>query len=106
MNITYVNWPGTVIISVLFTTFGLIALVSPFTIARIIVAWPRFIFSRLFRAENIPPTVYDAIRLIDDREAYTQRFWYQILMFRVGGGLALLASCCLISMMISAIGQQ
>ena len=105
MNITYINWPGTVIILVLFIVFGLVALISPFTIARIMVAWPKFIFSKLFEEDDIPSTVRDAINLIDDRDAYNQRFWYQILMFRIGGSFALLASCCLMSMMISAISK-
>ena len=74
-----------------------VSLVSPITVMRILMRWPKFIFPRLFSEEQIRPLTREAMRLIDeDPREYGRRFWYQLLMLRITGVIALLMSLILL----------
>jgi len=69
---------------------GFVCLVSPMTVMRIVMRWPKFIFPKLFRDKEIRPLAREAMRLIDDDpKEYARRFWYQLLILRVSGIIAL-----------------
>ena len=87
------------------SVFGLIAVVSPVTIARVMMLWPRFIFPILLDKTMIPSKARDALDLSRrDPNEYARRFWYQLLIFRISGAIALLIVT--VTLVISILGQQ
>jgi succinate dehydrogenase hydrophobic anchor subunit len=70
---------------------GVVCLFSPMTVIQTVMRWPKFIFPKLFRDEEIRPLAREAMRLIDENpREYARRFWYQLLMIRVSGIIAFL----------------
>jgi len=72
---------------------------------RIVMRWPKFIFPKLFREEEIRPLAREAMRLIDeDPKEYARRFWYQLLMLRISGIIALVIF--LVSLLIVVVSPR
>lgn len=70
---------------------GVVCLFSPMTVVHVVMRWPKFIFPKLFREEDIRPLAREAMRLIDENpREYVRRFWYQLLIIRVSGIIAFL----------------
>lgn len=70
---------------------GIVCLFLPKTVIHVVMRWPKFIFPKLFREEEISPLAREAMRLIDENpREYARRFWYQLLIIRVSGIIALL----------------
>jgi hypothetical protein len=66
-------------------------------IIQITMLWPKFIFSKLFRPEDLSPTLRRAIYLLNnDLDTYAHEFSSQILSIRITGILALLMSSCVV----------
>jgi hypothetical protein len=76
--------------------YGLVACFFPFTVARLLVLWPKFVASKIFRDNAIPSKAKEAMALINDPEAYQEQFGYQLLIIRATGGFILLLFCCMI----------
>lgn len=71
------------------STVGIVCLISPITIMQIAMRWPKFIFPKLFRDEEIRPLARQAMQLIDENpREYARRFWYQLLIIRISGIIA------------------
>ncbi len=100
MNTAIINWPGMVIFLTVIFLFGTISTIWPIKIARIITLWPRFIYSKLFKSDDIPSSIREASNLIDDPEAYSQEFHQQLLMLRISGGIALLMFFCIVVVLV------
>lgn len=70
--------------------YGLIALLSPITVAAALVRWAEFATFGVFRREDLRPTTAEMIRLIhEDRGEYARRFHFQIIVIRATGLSAL-----------------
>lgn len=95
-------WVKDIMLLLLLLVTGLTCLLSPVTVMKIAMLWPKFIFSKLFREDEIRPLARDALRLIDeDTEEYAQRFWYQLLILRISGVIALLMFFVVLLMVIA-----
>jgi uncharacterized membrane protein len=95
-------WIKDIVLLLTLLVVGLVCLFSPITAAKVFMLWPKFIFPKFFRKDDIRPIARDALRLIDeDPEEYTRRFWYQLLMFRISGVVALMMFAILLLMVIA-----
>ncbi|NIP23606.1 MAG: hypothetical protein GWO38_07245 [Phycisphaerae bacterium] len=95
MNTDIVNWPGTVIFIIVALPMGIIATVYPMVIIKMLIWWPRFILSRLYREGELRPKTRLALDLIDkDPETYAAKTWPQVWSIRVSGVILLLMACC------------
>jgi hypothetical protein len=69
---------------------GLPLLIRPMILLRLAYRWPRLVFPLLVDPQRVPITAREALRLIDqDPREYARRFWLQLLLVRVAGGVAL-----------------
>lgn len=83
----------TSLIFLLFLLFlGLIMVLSPLSAMRVLMRWPKFIFPRLFHEDKISTLAKDAMTLIDDEKQYKKHFWYQLLLLRISGFIAIIIS--------------
>lgn len=103
MNTNIINWPGTVIFIIVALPMGIIATVYPMIIIKILMYWPKFIFSKLYREDELRPKTRLALDLIDkDPETYASRFWPQVWSIRVSGVILLLMACCSLMVVITS----
>ena len=96
-----VNWPGLILLLVILLPFGIFAIISPITVVKLLMRWPRFIFPKLFQEENLRPSTREALQLIDTKpKEYKKKFWYQLVMIRVAGCIGFLISITILGVMI------
>jgi hypothetical protein len=70
--------------------FGLTLVLRPIAHLRLTYRWPRLVFPLLGDPRRVPLATREALRLIDqDPREYARRFWLQLLLARVTGGVAL-----------------
>lgn len=90
---------------VIVAALGVVLIVSPITVARFMMLWPRFIFPIIVNESRIPPKTRTALDLIRrDRQAYARRFWYQLLIFRISGVIVLLIVLIVLVLTIVTVG--
>lgn len=96
------SWVKDIVLLSLLLATGLVCLISPITVIKVVMRWPKFVFPKLFREHELSRLTRDALRLIDENtEEYARRFWYQLLILRISGIIALLMFLLALLMIIS-----
>ena len=89
------------VICLLLLISGVILLFQPITVLRLLYRWPRYLYSKVLKEEDIRPRVREALRLIEeDVNLYESRFPIPIKTIRITGIVALvmfLLSLCILS---------
>lgn len=84
------NWPVVIIILIGIFLFGLVAVISPMTLIKFLMRWPKFIYPKILPEKGLRQPIRDAIYLLDnDPEEYKKRFWHTLWSMRITGCFAL-----------------
>lgn len=82
--------------------FGLLCLISPMLVARVIVWWPKFIFGKILPKVAIRTKLKHAMYLMEnDQKQYAIEFYRQIKIIRITGLIAILIflqTLCVVSL--------
>ena len=100
------NWPALVFSLILLLLLGLLTTISPITLIRLFVGWPRFISSDILNDESLSPKLRDMLYLLDnDLEKFKERYQYVVLFTRGMGCLILLMFTFIILALILALSS-